>query len=191
MTSIKMLGSRGLLLGLALLLLGTNLSPGQPSRPQGVDLLVIDSKGDGFGKVVRNGDHFVALDCRKGATIGFLGNFNPSVELLWVDNRYLGYDLRGKNKNVLVRELRGQVRARDLQDVEWDLVLAAKEPFKGRFRVKNGEMKGWWIGLGPVEKGEEEARLPRERLPRAPLVLVKDKKDAAGFDWEDPKDDGR
>ena len=48
--------------------------------------------------------------------------------------------------------------------------------------MKNGELKGWWIGLGPLE----EVKGPHERL-----ILVKDKKDAAEFDWEDPKDEGR
>ena len=51
----------------------------------------------------------MALDCSKDARLRFFANFDPSVELLWVDNRYLGYDLHGKNKNVLVRQLAGQV----------------------------------------------------------------------------------
>ena len=57
--------------------------------------------------------------------------------------------------------------------------------------MKNGELKGWWIGLGPVEPANEEARVPLDRLPRAPLILVEDKNDAAGFDWEDPYEEGR
>ena len=63
--------------------------------------------------------------------------------------------------------------------------------FVRRLRVKNGELKNWWIGLGPVEKRKEEEPFRANRLPRAPLILVKDKKDAAGFDWDDPKDDGK
>jgi hypothetical protein len=185
MTSIKMLGSLGLLLGWALAPMAAHRSLGQPSRPHLVELLVLDSKGNGFGKVVRDGDRFVALDCRKGDQIGFLGNFKFAPEdELQVDGKYLGYGLRGENKNVLVR---GWNR----ENVQWELVLSERSPFKGRFRVKHGALKGWWIGLGPVEPAKEGARLPLDRLPRAPLILVKDKKDAAGFDWEDPFDEGR
>jgi hypothetical protein len=185
LTSIKVFGSLGLLLGLVLGSIATNRCLGQPSKPHLVELLVLDNKGNGFGKVVRDDDRFVALDCRKDAKIGFLGNFKfaPGDELQ-VDGKYLGYDLRGENKNVLVREW-------NRENVQWELVLSTRSPFKGRFRVKNSELKGWWIGLGPVEPAKEGARLPLDRLPRAPLILVKDKKDAAGFDWEDPYDEGR
>ena len=185
MTSIKMLGVFGLLLGWALVPIATNQGLGQPSKPRLVELLVLDNKAKGFGKVVRDGARFVALDCRKGDKIGFLGNFkvDPDLEVLRVDGAYLGYDLRGKNKKVLVR-------AWSRQDIRWERVRSKKSP-KGHFRVKNGKLKGWWIGLGPVEPAKEGARVPLDRLPRAPLILVKDKKDAAGFNWEDPYDEGR
>jgi hypothetical protein len=180
-----MLGSRGLLLGLALVPIATNQGLGQLSKPRLVELTVLDNKGNGFGKVVRDGDRFVALDCRPADKIGFLGNFKFAADgELYVDSKYLGNDLRGENKNVLVR---GWNR----ENVQWELVLSKRSPFKGRFRVKNGELKGWWVGLGPVEPAKGGARLPLDRLPRAPLILVKDKKDAAGFDWEDPYDEGR
>jgi hypothetical protein len=185
MTPTKTLGSLGLLLSLALVPIAASGSLGQPSKPHLVELIVLDNKGNGFGKVVRDGDRFVALDCRKADKIGSLGNFKLAPEdELKVDGVHLGYDLRGANKNVLVR---GWNR----ESVQWELVLSRRSPFKGRFRVKHGELKGWWIGLGPVEPAKERARLPLDRLPRAPLILVKDKKDAAGFDWEDPYDEGR
>ena len=58
--------------------------------------------------------------------------------------------------------------------------------------MKNGELKGWWIGLGPMELAERD-QLPRGRRQCAPLVLVKDQKDAAGFHWSvaDRIDEGR
>ena len=104
MTSLRMLGSRGLLLGLALVSIATNQGLGQPSKPRRVELLVLDSKANAFGKVVSDGDRFVALDCRKGDKIGDLSNFRFATEdKLQVDGKYLGYDVRGENKNVLVR----------------------------------------------------------------------------------------
>jgi hypothetical protein len=190
-----MLGSLGMLLGLALVSIAANHSLGRLDERRLVDLIVLDNKGEGFGKVVCDGDRFVALDGRKDPKIGFLRNFDPGVDMLWVDDRYLGFDLCRKNKNVLVRELHGEVRGHDLQDIRWELVRhivnrQGKEVLMKRFRVVNGELKGWWIGLGPLEKAKGD-RLPHDRRQRAPLILVKDKEDAAGFLWEDPHDEGR
>jgi hypothetical protein len=44
---------------------------------------------------------------------------------------------------------------------------------------------------GPTANAKKkEEQLPRNRRgPRAILVLVKDKKDAAGFRWTNPKDE--
>ncbi len=186
MTTTKMLGPLGLIGGMAMGLMTAGPGPGcPPQRPLG-SLTIFDKK-DAFGYVVRDGDRFVALHFRKGEGI-YLHNFDPSIELE-VDDKYLGYDLRGKNKNVLARVSRRPA----IRDIEWEFVSsAAKSPFLGYFRVKNGELKGWWIGLGPVERAKKEERPPFDRRPRAPLILVKDKEDAAGFRWSRPeKDDGR
>lgn len=191
MTSIKILGSLGLLLGLALVSIATNPILGRLNKRRLVDLTVFDNKGEAFGKVVRDGDRFVALDLRKDPKLGFLRNFEMhGIDTLEVDDNYLGYDLRGKNKNVLVREGSGK-------DIRWELSLEIvhiqkERELVKRLRVKNGELKGWWIGLGPVEPAKKEEKTPRDKYPRAPLILVKDKKDAAGFRWpHNPPDDGR
>jgi hypothetical protein len=187
MTTTKRFGLLGLLGGLALTLTtAAGAGHGRPPKRSLVELSIFDGKGF-FGKVVRDGDRFVALRIRMGDDkLGYLDNFEKSDEELWVDDRSLGYDLRGKNKNVLVRE-------RSAEDTRWEFVMSKKkeEPFRGRFRAKNGELKGWWIGLG-VEPGKKGSELPRDQYPRARLILVKDKKDAAGFSWSlGPPDDGR
>ena len=192
MTLTRMLGLFGLLVGLAL---GLTMAAGQGRRSQKhkVELIVFGPEGylgakGCIGKVVRDGDRFVAPRFRQGEGAAFHGNFEPGGDDLKVDDKYLGYDLRGENKNVLVREW-------DRDSVQWELVRERiirqeKAELRQCFRVKNGELKGWWIGLGPLEevKGDHPQR---ERRPRARLILVKDKKDAAEFDWEDPKDEGR
>jgi hypothetical protein len=104
--------------------------------------------------------------------------------MLEVDGQFLGYDLHGKNKSVLVRDGRGQ----DIQDLRWKLereVVRKQEErvLVKRFQVVNGALKGWWIGLGPLEPAKGDRR------PRACLILVKDKKDAAGFRWTNPEDE--
>jgi hypothetical protein len=96
-----------LLLGLALVPIAANQGLGQLSTPRLVELTVLDKKGNGFGKVVRDGDRFIALACRPAEKIGFLGNFKFAADgELSVDGKYLGYDLRGENKNVLVQGAR-------------------------------------------------------------------------------------
>lgn|SRR5262249_16340276 len=192
MTSIKMLGALlALLMSLALIM--TAAGQGRRSEKHKVELIVFGPEGylgakGCFGKVVRDGDRFVALRFRQGEGAAFNGNFEPGGDDLKVDDKYLGYDLRGENKDVLVREW-------DRDSVQWELVRERiirqeKAELRQCFRVKNGELKGWWIGLGPLEevKGDHPQR---DRRPRARLILVKDKKDAAEFDWEDPKDEGR
>jgi hypothetical protein len=159
---------------------------GRPPRRNLDELSVIAGK-EFFGQVVRDGDRFVALDLRKREgldPLGYLHNFKEIGDELWVDDRALGYDLRGKSKNVLVRDRSGE-------DNLWEFVPRKnkEEPFKGRFRVKNGALKGWWIGLGRLEPAKKGSELPRDQYPRAPLILVKDEKDAAGFIWSDDRDD--
>jgi hypothetical protein len=102
-----------------------------------------------------------------------------------VDDRYLGYDLGGKSKDVLARD----GRAEDTRDIRWEVVgweiVRTRDGSHSvrRFRVANGALKGWWVGLGATEPAKGDGR------PRARLVLVKDKKDAAGFNWPSPHDD--
>src|SRR5262249_45751437 len=108
MTSIKMLGLLGLLGGLALGLVTD--APGHERPPKRLlGTLTIFGKKDVYGDVVCGGDdRFVALHFRKGKAI-YLHNFKISADdMLVVDDKYLGYDLRGKNKNVLVRERSGK-----------------------------------------------------------------------------------
>jgi hypothetical protein len=188
MTTTKRFGLLGLLGGLALILTtAAGADHGRPPKRSLVEFSVFDGK-DFFGQVVRDGDRFVALRALVGEEkLGYLHNFEKSDEELWVDDRSLGYDLRGKNKDVLVRE-------RSAEDTRWEFVSSKnkEEPFRGRFRAKNGELKGWWIGLGAVEPGKKGSELPRDQYPRARLILVKDTKDAAGLSWSlDPPDDGR
>ena len=186
MTTTKKFGLLGLLGGLALILTtATGVGQGRPDKYSLNELSVFDGK-ECFGQVVRDGDRFVALRALVGEKkLGYLHNFKESGDLE-VDNQSLGYDLGGQNKNVLVREKSGK-------DTEWELVYSKeKEPFRCRIRAKNGKLKGWWIGLGELEPAKKGSKLPRDQFPRKPLVLVKDKKDAAGFLWPlDPPDDGR
>jgi hypothetical protein len=185
MTSIKILGQLGLLVGLALVLTtGSGADHGPPPKRILGELTIFDGK-DAFGYVVCDDDRFVALHFRKGEGI-YLHNFQKSGDRLEVDGKDLGYDLDPKNKNVLVREKYGK-------DTQWEFVRGEeKTPFRGYFRAKNGELKGWWIGLGPIEPAKKGSKLPRDQYPRAPLILVKDKKEAAGFSYSlDPPDDGR
>jgi hypothetical protein len=185
MTSIKMLGLLGLLGGLALGLVTD--APGHERPPKRLlgSLYVLDDKGHPWD-IFRDGDQFVAVRVRKDDNrILPPRNFKITADdMMVVDEKYLGYDLRGKNKKVLVRERSGD-------DTDWELVISeAKSPVYGYFRVKYGELKGWWIGLGAVEPEKKGEPLPRNRQGlRAPLVLVKDKKDAAGFRWTNPKDE--
>ncbi len=185
MTTTKMLGLVGLLLGLTVV--PTTDAPVHGCAPGRYGVVsIFDSKGSYFGSVVRDGDRFVALRFRQGDRINRPRNFNKNPDTLEVDDKYLGYDLRGKNKNVLVRESRRPA----IRDIEWEFVSSeAKSPFLGYFRVKNGDLKGWWIGLGALEPANKEGQSPWDRQPRAPLILVKDKKNAAGFDWTHPEDE--
>jgi hypothetical protein len=120
MTSIRILGLLGLLIGLALVLTtAAGADHGRPPKRSLVELSIFDGK-DFFGKVVRDGDRFVALRIRNGKDkLGYLDNFEKSGEELWVDDRSPGYDLRGKNKNVLVRERSGK-------DTRWEFVMSKK-----------------------------------------------------------------
>ena len=178
MTSIRILGLLGLLGGLAIGL--TRDAPGHERKPKHLlgTMSVFDGK-DYFGNVIRDGDRFVGD--RNQRPDNYESMFSDNIV---VDGKYLGYDLRGKNKNVLVREESGD-------DTSWTFVSSeAKSPFSGYLRVKNGDLKGWWIGLGPVEPAKKGEELPRNRRgPRAPLILVKDKKDAAGEDSYTPEKD--
>jgi hypothetical protein len=188
MTFIRILGLLGLPGGLALILTtAVGANHGRPSERNLAELSVFQGKGF-FGQVVRDGDRFVAIRALVGEEkLGYLHNLEKTDEELWVDDRSLGYDLRGKNKNVLVREKSGE-------DTRWEFVRSNKkeEPFRGRFRAKNGELKGWWIGLGAVEPAKKGSELPRDQYQRARLILVKEKKNAVGFSWSlDPPDAGR
>jgi hypothetical protein len=207
MTSIKILCLMGLLGGLALGLVTD--APGDERPPEHLlgSLWTLDDKGDPWD-IFRDGDRFVAVRVNKSAGILPPRNFKRTfADTLEVDDKYLGYDLRGENKNVLVRGEWSRQSDQDIQeefkrtgrpvrvdireDIRWGFVSSeAKSPDFGYFRVKNGELKDWWIGLGPVEPAKEGEQLPRNRQgPRAPLVLVKDKKDAAGFRWTTSKDE--
>ena len=104
MTSIKMLGLLGLLGGLTLV--ATTDAPGHGCEPGKYGVLMIYDKKDAFGFVIRDGDRFVAVRVRKDARVP-PRNFKKVVQFLELDDKLLGYDLRGKNKNVLVREKSG------------------------------------------------------------------------------------
>jgi len=97
--------------------------------------------------------------------------------MLKVDGMYLGYDLSGKDKEVLARD----GLAEDLRDIRWGGERDQKLRLARNFRVANGARKGWWVGLGPTEEGGGR--------PRARLILVKDRKDAAAFRWTRPEDE--
>jgi len=176
MTSFRILGLLGLLVGLALGLITDAPGHGRPPKRRLGSLTIFDKKG-ARGSVVLGDDRFVALFFRKGDE-KHIRNYEITGDMKQVNDKYLGYDLRAKNKNVLPREWRG----RDRQDIHWEFVRSEeKSPFSGYSRVKNGELKGWWIGLGPLEPAKKESDFLWEQYPHAPLVLVKDKKDAAGM----------
>ena len=188
MTSTKWLGFLlVLLLGLSLVMAATG--QGQAPKRDKVRMYVVGPKGflgaKGYvGHVARFGDRFVAWRFRDDERDGNEPNFLPSGNLLDVNDKYLGYDLRGNNKNVLVRE------ARIPDDILWELVVGKIEGFGRQYRVENGELKGWWIGLGPLEPAEGANCWAKGS---APLGLVKEQKDAAGFHWNvtDRIDEGR
>jgi hypothetical protein len=104
MASIKMLGLLGLLGGLALGLVAD--APGQGRPPERLlgSLSVLDDKGHPWDVVLDDG-RFVAVRVRNGPGFHHFRNFKSTfADTLEVDDKYLGYDLRGENKNVLGRE---------------------------------------------------------------------------------------
>jgi hypothetical protein len=183
MTSTKGPGLLALLAGAAVALAAAVPGRGQPPESRLGTLIAFDDKGDPWD-VVRDGDRFVALRFRQGDGIS-PRNFHNSGDFLRVDDRSLGYDLGGKNHDVLALDRRGP----DTEDIRWDIgpweVVAGREGelTVRRFRVAHGALKGWWVGLGPAEPPQGDRR------PRARLVLVKDKKDAAGFRWTTAEDE--
>ncbi|MGH7174456.1 MAG: hypothetical protein ACRELF_00925 [Gemmataceae bacterium] len=102
-------------------------------------------------------------------------NFRPpGPNWVMIDGFLLGYDLEGKSKNVLWR-------GRDRESTCWEIERGRR--FSMRMRVRNGSLKGWWVGLKLIKEKPEPGKPAQARL-----VLVEDKKDAAVFTWEDPTD---
>ena len=129
MTTTKRFTLLGLLGGLALLLtVAAEAGHGRPRNKYSLNELNICGGKDFSGWVVCDGDCAMALPIRKSDNkLGYLHNFKHLEDELWVDNRYLGYDLRGKNKNVLVPEKSGE-------DTRWEFVHStdSKERFRAR-----------------------------------------------------------
>jgi hypothetical protein len=166
------------LAGLALALAGAGPGNGQPAKRRAVEVMVFNDKGY-FGPIARDGDHFVAVRFRTGEKGARIRNFEVSGGFLRVGDRYLGYDLSGKSKDVLALEWPGK----DTRAIRWEAVRDRKSGVRKHLRVANGALKGWWIGLAPAEPAKGGGR------PQARLVLVKDQKDAATFDWTRPEDE--
>jgi hypothetical protein len=181
MTSTNGLGALlAPLAGAALALTAAGPGQGQGSpKNRAVELSVSTDKGY-FGVVVRDGDRFVALRFRRGEGGAPIRTFKKSGNMLKVDGMYLGYDLGGKSKDVLARD----GLAEDLRDIRWEVALKrGSREVERNFRVANGALKGWWVGLGPAKPAKAGGR------ERARLILVKDREDAAGFSWPFPEDD--
>ena len=103
------------------------------------------------------------------------GNFEERDDWIKVDGQYLAYDLESKKKEVLPR-------SRESKSTQWEKLGSR---FGMRLRMRNGELKGWWVGLKVVKEKAE-----RGKPALAHLVLVKHTKDAAVFRWGDPYDEG-
>ena len=124
---------------------------------------------------ITNDDDFIAKRYHpddKSVTIQH--NFRPGASWVMIDGFLLGYDPKGKSKNLSWRQ-------RDRLCTDWKLEHAGR--FSFRMCAEKGPLKGWWVGL-EVIKEEPEPNKPA----RARLVLVKDKKDAVVFEHEDPTD---
>jgi hypothetical protein len=171
MTSTRpLIALAALLAGLALGLGAAGPGAGQP--PRGVDLESREGK-DHFWKITRDGDRFVAVRIGKGDKAPIYKNFRPGLDGMKVGDMHMAYDPDGRTKELRARPRYGE-------DTEWDKVGGR---FGMRLRVPKGPLKGWWVGLGPLEPAREG------QLPRARLMLVEDRKDAAVFTWPDPVDD--
>jgi hypothetical protein len=153
--------------------LGIVAAHGQGAKPRDVPLEI---RGDDsyFWIVNGGGDGFSARKLRFGEKYEESKNFRATADGMWLEGKYMGYDLTGKDPSVLARD------AVD-ESTEW-----RKEGgrFGLRLQALKGPYKWWWVGLRPnIVDGK-----PVEK--EANLVLVQDKKDAVQFRWEDPNDKG-
>jgi hypothetical protein len=152
--------------------IGTAATHGQGAKPRDVPLEI---RGDDtYFWTVSGSERFSARKVRFGEKYEERKNFRETADWMRLGGKYMGYDLEGKDPSVLGRD------AVD-ESAEWK-----KEG--GRFGLRLQALKGpyrwWWVGLRPImEDGK-----PSEK--QAVLVLVKDKKDAIQFRWEDPNDKG-
>jgi hypothetical protein len=162
------------LMASGLLALGVT-SPGlcQAPRPREVDLKTRGGE-DHWWQVTDSGDRFVAEKHVPKSQPVYRHNFKESADWMQVSGKYMAYDLSGKNKEVLAEK-------RYTETTQW-----TKEGGRNgmRLQVRNGALKDWWVGLGPIQEAKPGKR------PSARLVLVEDKKDAAEFYWADPRDEG-
>lgn len=168
MTSTNARGGATALLATLALVAGQP-PPGGAQPPREVDLHVRGG-GDHYWKVKRDGDRFVAVRIPKGGVPPYYRNFRERGDAMQVDGKYLGRDPQGESKDLVARD-------RETADTKWDKPGAR---FGTGLRVPDGPLKGWWVGLGPA--GEPKAG----KRVTAPLVLVKDRKQAAVFYWADP-----
>jgi hypothetical protein len=147
----------------------------QQPKPRAVTLTI---KGDKTYEwiVDHAGDGFAASRWQIGDPPKYLKNFSEGADWMRLGGYYMGYDLTGKNSTLVA--------------VAKDTNEAAKWHFDGgrfglRLQALKGPYKDWWVGLRlAATDGKTAAKT-------ATLELVKEKKDAAIFCWEDPYDAGR
>jgi hypothetical protein len=176
--SIKLSGWLCLVLGwIAIGVLFPQRAYGQrPLTSRKVPIVIQDDKSQEW-LVDLAGGGFTARRLKPGDNTMERKNFEAGGDWMLVSGKYMGYDITGKNVDVI------PIDAKELADAgSWK-----KEGSRlgMRLQVKKGSLKDWWVGMQPTTTDGK----PTTDL--ANLMLVKDKKDAAQFRWEDPNDDGR
>jgi hypothetical protein len=166
------------LLGAAVFLLGV-AGPSRCQRPQRleyVDLDVIDPDKRGWEVVGAKDKEFLLQRPYDPRDSHYLKNFRPAGgDGMRVSGMYMAYDLEGKTKDVLAEDRYGE-------NARW-VKKRGEEQLSARLQVRNGKLKGWWVGVKVIK---EKAEPSKPALAR--LVLVEDEKEAAIFRWDDPND---
>ena len=146
----------------------------RPERRKYVDVLVIDADQHIWEVPGVKDKCFLLQRPHDGRDYTYPKNFQKGDDWMEVGGFHLAYDLEGKTKDVLARERYGE-------NTRWEVKRV--DMLQARLQVRNGNLKGWWVGVRVIK---EKAEAGKPAL--AGLVLVKDEKGAAIFSWDDPLD---